>query len=406
MPSTQRARICSRTSGDSPSDSAATVHNRFSMGSTLDEAMFESMSADDRTPTSLLALDPGTRRYSEFDAAGNTVVQQRFWDLQHPLDCDRARFLILSEYHHSGIGSTLHIRALQFMLGLDTNRVIIDDPGIMWDHTSKHKEYCASTGFDCYFLPLSNCTVPSGFKKHAHKATVIEHVRGRERLVFVDNMNIFFKHYGNGVDLKPTNFGSEIQKSGHWWMSQVIRYIVRPNRISVDNIIKPAFRSVFPYGVPKGLASVFIRWGDKALTKEMAHLEGVDAHFRPLLEDPSITDVYVGSDSQRAIEESIDKFGHRFKLYFLNISRAYHGAGHAFSEYRRKFGTREIVEQMKINLMQLYLSVQGDVMSGELASNWCRLEHELHDALGKSHFQYYPVGPCTESGKLLPRSSC
>ena len=391
-----RARICGRSGSDLKAYSDTTSHNRLGLGLPPDEdTVFDRMSVDDRTPPSLLTLDPGTRKHSEFDLAGNNAVQQKFWDLQHPADCHNARFLILSEYHHSGIGSTLHIRALQFMLGMDTNRVVIDDPGIVWDHTSTQKEYCASTGFDCYFLPLSHCSIPMDFKKEARRVNSIDHVYGNDRRVFVDNMEIFFRHYGNLVDLQPKKFGAEFVKSGHWWMAQVIRYLVRPNKLTVDNIIKPSIRSVFPSGVPRGMASVFVRWGDKG--KEMTQLEDVEAHFRPLLLIPSITHVYVGSDSQKAIYETIAKYGDHFKLYFLNVSRAYDGAGHAFAEYREKLGNREIVEQMKINLMQLYLSVQGDVMSGELASNWCRLEHELHDALGKSHFQYFQVGNCSES---------
>ena len=91
------------------------------LGLPLDEdTVFDRMSIDDRTPPSLLTLDPGTRKHSEFDLASNNAVQQSFWDLQPPADCHNARFLILSEYHHSGIGSTLHIRALQFMLGMYT----------------------------------------------------------------------------------------------------------------------------------------------------------------------------------------------------------------------------------------------------------------------------------------------
>jgi hypothetical protein len=68
----------------------------------------------------------------------------------------------------------------------------MDDPGIVWDHTSTQKEYCASTGFDCYFLPLSNCSIPMDFRKEAHRVNSIDHVYGTERRVFVDDMEIFF----------------------------------------------------------------------------------------------------------------------------------------------------------------------------------------------------------------------
>lgn len=47
---------------------------------------------------------------------------------------------------------------------------------------------------------------------------------------------------------------------------------------------------------------------------------------------------------------------------------------------------------MQHNLQDLYLSVQADVMAGQLQSNVCRMQHELHDALGKARYPYIPIG--------------
>ena len=168
----------------------------------------------------------------------------------------------------------------------------------------------------------------------------------------------------------------------------MIRYIVRPNRLTVHIIIMPAFYSVFFDGIPDHLASVFIRWGDKSKKQS---LEGVESHFRPILSQ-QICHVFVGSDSQKAIDEAVSRYGHRVHIYALNVSRARDGM--VWDRFVNNVGTAGIVEQMKRNLMQLYLAVQGDIMAGELGSNWCRLEHELHDALGKSSFPYYPIGEC------------
>ena len=358
-------------------------------------SVFDYMSADTRTPSNLLVSNAKQDKNSEFNSVQNIAIQQLFWDMQHPANCDRSRFLILSVYHKSGIGSTLHMRAIQFMLGMDTNRIVIDDPGIVWDHTSSKKEYCFSTGFDCYFLPLTNCTISVDFKKETHRAKSFQEVYKHQKNVFVDDMKVFFDyHKKKKTQIIPKKFGSHFMKSGHWWMSQTIRYLVRPNNMSVEYIIKPSFQKVFRNNIPSGLASVFVRWGDKG--REMKQLEDIETHFLPLLNHSHIRHVYVGSDSQRAIDEAISKYGQRFQLYFLNITRPYQGAGHHFAEYRNKLYTHKIVEQMKFNLMQLYLSVQADIMCGELASNWCRLEHELHDALGKSHFQYYQIGECSD----------
>lgn len=283
----------------------------------------------------------------------------------------------------------MHVRALQLLMGLDHGRVVVDDPNVEWDFASKGKEYCPSTGFDCYFLPLSNCSIPENFKaRGAVEGNTLEQIRSDAPWVFVDNLNVFFSEYQH-VSLDPKKFGKHLQKSNHWWMSQMIRYIVRPNALSVNNIIKPAFLSVFPDGVPEGLATVFIRWGDKITEQK---LESVNAHLQPLI-NLNISNVYIGSDSPSAIDEAISGYGHRFQFFYLQYPRERDGFVFFNSAYRI-FGTSAIVDKTKRDLMELYLSVQGDVMTGHLGSNWCRLAHELHDAVGKSSFPYYPIGEC------------
>jgi len=352
------------------------------------EFFFDGMSLDSSAPNNLLFHSESGSSDAEFDHAQNRAFQTSLWNLQHPQSCENAKLLVLSEFHHSGFGSTLHLRALQFMMGLDYNRVVVDDPGMLWEQTSQQKEYCNSTGFNCYFLPLSNCSVPADFRdRGAVKGNDMVAIKSSHRVIFIDRMDVFFRMYKH-YSLVPSKFGREYpNKTDHWWMSQLIRYIVRPNSLTVKQILEPAFSSVFPMGVPRGLASVFIRWGDKR--QEVVRLQDVASHFKPLI-GSEIKHIFVGLDSQEAIDQSISMYGDRFRFYHLNVTRALVGSFR--SEMVRIHGTHRIVEQVKLFLMQLFLSVQGDVMSGHLSSNWCRLEHELHDALGKANFNYYPIG--------------
>jgi len=352
------------------------------------QSFFDDMSVDSPTPTNLLVNTESAKSDAEFDHGQNRALQAALWNSQHPPNCDTAKLLVLSEYHHAGFGSTLHIRALHLMMGLDHNRVVVDDPGMFWEHTSQRKEYCNSTGFDCYFLPLSNCSVPLNFRQRgAVNGNDMATIKSNHRVVFVDRMDVFMATYKHDR-LSPLKFGREFHNTTcHWWTSQMTRYIVRPNSLTVTHIIQPAFTSVFPIGVPRGLASVFIRWGDKG--KEVARLEDVEAHFKPFI-GSTVKHIFLGSDSQDAIDESISKYGDRFQFYVLKVARF--GSGMFYSELEKKFRTRRIVEHVKNNLMQLFLAVQGDLISGQLASNWCRLEHELHDALGKANFKYCPIG--------------
>lgn len=109
------------------------------------QSFFDDMSVDSPTPKNLLVNTESAKSDAEFDHGQNSAIQVKLWNLQHPQNCDTAKLLVLSEFHHSGFGSTLHIRALQFMMGLDYKRVVVDDPGMFWEQTSQQKEYCKST---------------------------------------------------------------------------------------------------------------------------------------------------------------------------------------------------------------------------------------------------------------------
>ena len=122
--------------------------------------------------------------------------------------------------------------------------------------------------------------------------------------------------------------------------------MVRPNSLTVKEIIQPAFSSVFPFGVPHGLASVVFRWGDKG--NEVVRLEDIASHFKPLI-GSQIKHIYVGSDSQNAIDQSICMYGDIFKIYYLNVSRS--DTGSFYGEMQKKDGTHRVVEYMKLNLM-------------------------------------------------------
>lgn len=126
----------------------------------------------------------------------------------------------------------------------------------------------------------------------------------------------------------------------------LVRYLMRPNSLTVHKMIRPAFASVFPRGLPRNLASVFVRWGDKG--SEVVQLEDIDSHFAPLLLQ-NVSHVYVGSDSQRALDEAMAKYGKRFNLFYLKHSRPTEGAENYKRSYTQTKGTDAIIEQMKVS---------------------------------------------------------
>ena len=102
------------------------------------KSFFDDMSVDSSAPNNLLFTDAPPNSDAEFDKTENRAIQVALWNLQHPRSCETAKVLVLFQYHHAGIGSTLHIRALQLMMGLDHDRVVVDDPGMFCEHTKEN----------------------------------------------------------------------------------------------------------------------------------------------------------------------------------------------------------------------------------------------------------------------------
>ena len=185
------------------------------------EAMYLGMSRDAaRGPTLLVnpdqpAAEEGNAAADEFAISDVEGLMEQIWRAQHPWDCSSAKVLVLASHWKQGPGSALHMRALDLMLGLDLvgsaasttsprlllaaqqlpaqercwtrglarfkqasppaaaaadihascasfaqGRVVVDAPDLVWDHTSSTMNFCPSRGFDCYFQPISNCTLP------------------------------------------------------------------------------------------------------------------------------------------------------------------------------------------------------------------------------------------------------
>jgi hypothetical protein len=377
---------------------------------------------DHRNPPSLLMHND--KKHLDTNFASSEDFQERLWDWQHPRSCVDSKLMIISWRHDSGLGSQLHLRAFNFVLGLNNNRVVVDDPGFPFsfgpvykgaavsDQNDSHlKEFCRSPqSFDCFFLPLSNCTVPLNVATHGAVKATVQNIASDERWVYLDGPDwMSMESFGfRGLSLKSKIFGQR-SKSSHWWFSQLIRYIVRPNRFTVKYIMKPAFLSVFPNGPPSDLASLFIRLGDR---HKESDIPSIESHFEHLV-NPSlnITNLYVGSDSQKAIDEVISQYGQKFKIFYLKVERFRDGmtwetyTGIQKHTQLQQSGMNPLMI-LNISLMQLYLSVQGKFMFGHLGSNWCRIEHELHDALGMAHFRYHPVGTCNRGAGAIGFGDC
>ena len=78
-------------------------------------------------------------------------------DLQHPPDCSTAPlYVYLPTAYTSGLGSQVRMIASSMLQAIVLRRTfVVDAAASVYVHPSR----CPDRGYDCLFLPLSNCTL-------------------------------------------------------------------------------------------------------------------------------------------------------------------------------------------------------------------------------------------------------
>ena len=310
----------------------------------------------------------------EFSEADNAAAQTWLHAWQHPADCATAKLGVIDQYHRGGIGSSLHFVVYTALKIMSEGRVAVFGPG-QWRWAD-----CAQGSPECYFLPFSSC------RWTGHHSDALPY----------DN------EYPPAPLHRPTGVLFQ-QKSWAFARSHVLRYLMRP-RPEVELHVRSLVARSFPLGLPRPLASLFVRRQDKVLYENAA--VSVDVYFDQLAHVAKtlrIRDVYLGTDDALVVEEARASFGGTFTIHTLDIERNFSLFNWMNeTENRRK----PLEEQMLASLADLYLQVHADVWVGTLSSNWCRLVDELRTAVGKTCFPFFDVeGLYLTEGTQLIRSS-
>ena len=292
------------------------------------------------------------------------------------------------------------------MVQFDGTRLLL----VSFSHPDLPSHTLLNPGTSSRRLPLSNCSVPLDYRSLQDAQPWGNHTPDT-KFVYQDDFKQEYRVHESGkytlsflsrntatIARRPGSF--EYNRFGHitslhFWMAQMIHYVTRPNALTSD-VITATIRKTFPNRtVPHNMATIFIRRGDKAsempLTSVQHHLELIPA---------GVTDVFLGSDSEAAIQEAIQTAGDRYTFHVADGRRNADGSIFAEENAQRWFKP-EIVEHTKVLLANLYISAMGSVMIGQLGSNWARAMHELHDASGAAHFPFLSPGPCDNDKRLV-----
>ena len=230
--------------------------------------------------------------------------------------------------------------------------------------------HCDSGTLDCFFLPITNCSVPS-------KVNDSQTIRIRAD----------FGHWG--MPVHPPIFQN---RTFNWYRAHLVFYLMRfkPELLShVQNTVvqyfnPPSVNLHHPY------IAVYVRRSDKVRSKEMSQAYTLKQYFDLFDSDvrrANITTVYINSEDEEVFKEFTQlnkgKQGY-YKLLSINATR---NVVYASLTQMSKQERAKIVFEF---LSDLFIEVNADVHVGTLTSNWCRLVDEFRLVLGKTLPYYTP----------------
>lgn len=327
-----------------------------------------------------------------YDLDETANISKLIYDHQHPRDCSNSKFLVIEREWHSGLGSTIHIKAYSLLVAMSTGRVLIDSPDIQWSMTFAAS--CESQDWACYFAPLTNCTLPKDWRS---KAVAFTSASGQSNAQYVVNgaeMNLADAPGIGNVKLDSDLFGSSTfnHKPASWWMTQATGYVVRPNKRTLGAVCyiwDCIFGSGQKHQPPeRPFAAMFIRRGDKWWESRLREpfeyfdlLEGLDRN----LSEP-IKTVYVGTDDPKMLSQIVREYSSDWDLIWMGYRRSSQGSQH--HEEVARYHTANVELQVLLTLAEVFISASADVLVGTLSSNQCRLMDELRKLQGKGRMPY------------------
>ena len=341
--------------------------------------------------------------YAQDDTA---KVQRALWAHQNPADCSAARYLVLDSAWDggpgAGLGSSLHMHMYFLALALTSDRILVASDDLTWTYAAPGlcgdapPDASPSARYlDCYFLPTTRCRLDAAAQRAAPNATSLHEPHRVVRLrAYHSVLNTSFCELT--VQSPAPGLVAFQDRPPSWWYAQLAKFVLRPTEHTLRDLVWPLQQAAFyktQGRLPHPLAAMFIRAGDKG---SEAPLVGVDAHFAalaPLARKLNIRDVYVGTDSAARLDEAIQKYGHTYRIHYINWQRQ--EGGLAMHDVRSSSGLAHMPDLMRLALADLAITAQADVLIGTLSSNWPRLADELRRAGGKAR-----VPVATPEGRL------
>ncbi|KAF7991358.1 hypothetical protein HCN44_002920 [Aphidius gifuensis] len=229
------------------------------------------------------------------------LVQRRFYYLQNPSNCDKAKKLVCSLNKGCGFGCQIHHITYCFLVAYGTERTLI--------LRSQGWRY-QKNGWESVFKPLSdNCLIANG---ESHSNWPGDNTKQVVILPIVDNVYPKPKYQPPSV---PLDLVPRIKKlHGHplvWWVGQVLKYLMRLQ----DNNIKKLNESKEKLGFKKPIVGIHVRRTDKVGTEAAYHdideyMAKVEQWYNQNFDNNEsiIRRVFIASDDPKVIINARNKY--------------------------------------------------------------------------------------------------
>jgi len=304
---------------------------------------------------------------------------------QYPADCSKAKYLIITSDWPNGYGSDNHIRIFAFTYALMQNRVYLHDPRAQsrWTHAEDPYPACAKRNPFCYYVSLTNCTLPLGWEAKAEQFNYGHN----------DGQFVLMPALEDIGPLRQTDVphNAPVQFPVQLWKAHIAALLFRPNEHFMRNSVLPKVHKTFNLTdrlLPERFICVFIRRGDKWREAPLQPVETYWTKATELLAALNVRDIYLTSDSPEAIEQfhAIAKTkldAGELRIAYIAYERFKDGiSGELIATYVwNKPAVRNLLE---VHMTDLFIASQGVGWVGTLSSNHGRFQNEMR--LGNGGF--------------------
>ncbi|XP_062857768.1 alpha-(1,6)-fucosyltransferase [Trichomycterus rosablanca] len=302
-----------------------------------------------------------------------TLVQNRISYLQNPADCSRARKLVCNINKGCGYGCQLHHVVYCFMIAYGTERTLI---------LESHSWRYANNGWETVFRPLSDtCTDRTGTstghwtgEEHDGDVQVVE-------LPIVDSLHPRPPYLPLAI---PEDLAPRLQRlhgdPSVWWVSQFVRYLVRPQPWLEKEMQEAAVKLGFEHPI----IGVHVRRTDKVGTEAAFHpieeyMVHVEEQFQLMSQRKQVDKkrVYLATDDPSLLQEAKSKYpGYEF----ISDNAVSRSAG---------IHNRYTENSLKGVILDVHFLSQTDYLVCTFSSQVCRVAYEIMQTLHPDASSYF-----------------